>query len=126
MTETDVEALLDPAARARLGLRKLLRLYLHPFALFKDASRGSALQQAAALRWNRRMRWMLLLYIRRWLFIASASFLGVAPAEALAGPLVPPGGTLAVLPAALLGAAFCLAFTVAVCAGAAYLLLSRR
>jgi hypothetical protein len=121
-TEMDVEALLDPGARARLALRRQLHLYLDPFALFKDATRGPAHQRERALSWNRRMKWMLVPYIRRWLFIACALFLGIAPAEAMAAQYQP----LSVLPATMLAVGFCIAFVVVTCASAAYLLLSRR
>jgi len=121
-TETDVEALLDPGARARLALRRQIHLYLDPFALFKDATRGPAYQRERAMSWNRRMRWMLVPYIRRWLFIACALFLGIAPAEAIAAQYHP----LSVVPATVLAVGFCVAFVVVVCASAAYFLLSRR
>jgi len=121
-TETDVEALLDPGARARLALRRQIHLYLDPFALFKDATRGPAYQRERAMSWNRRMRWMLVPYIRRWLFIACALFLGIAPAEAIAAQYHP----LSAVPATVLAVGFCVAFVVVVCASAAYFLLSRR
>jgi hypothetical protein len=120
-TELDVEALLDPRARERLTLRRQLVLYLDPFALFKDATQGPARQRASAVSWNRRMRWMLVPYIRRWLFIAGVLFLGIAPAEAVAAQ-----SAVSVLPATVLAVGFCVAFTVVACASAAYLLLSSR
>ena len=81
--EQDVESLLLPDARARLPLLHLLRLYLDPGALFKDASRGTALAQSLALAYNRRMRWMLLPYLRRWTMIGASFFIGIFPAEAV-------------------------------------------
>jgi hypothetical protein len=120
-TETDVEALLDPGARARLALRRQVHLYLDPFALFKDATRGPRHQRELALSWNRRMRWMLVPYIRRWGFIACALFLGIAPAEAMAAQY-----PATLLPATMLAVGACVAFVVVVCASAAYLLLSRH
>ena len=81
--EEDVETLLTSRAREGLPLVRLLRLYLDPGALFKDASRGPASVRERALDYNRRMRWMLLPYIRRWVFIAATSFLGIAPVEAM-------------------------------------------
>jgi hypothetical protein len=81
--ERDVETLLTPTAREGLPLLHLLRLHLDPGALFKDASRGPASVRARALDYNRRMRWMLLPYIRRWTLISASSFLGIAPAEAM-------------------------------------------
>ena len=64
-----------------------MQLYLDPGALFKDASQGTALAQSLALAYNRRMRWMLIPYLRRWTMIAASFFLGIAPAEAVS--LVP-------------------------------------
>lgn len=78
----DVETLLTREARARLPLLHLLRLYLDPGALFKDASRGSARARELAHSYNRRMRWMLVPYMQRWTLIGASFFLGIAPAEA--------------------------------------------
>ena len=61
----DVEALLSRQVRETLPISRQLLLYLDPFALFKDASRGNAWQQELALQYNRAMRWVLLPYIRR-------------------------------------------------------------
>ena len=83
VAEKDVESLLLPDARAQLSSLHLLRLYLDPGALFKDASRGTALSQSLALSYNRRMRWMLLSYLRRWTMIAASFFIGIFPAEAV-------------------------------------------
>ena len=94
-------------------------LYLHPFALFKDASRGPAREQERALSYNRAQRWMLLPYIRRWALIAAGSFIAVAPSQALAAH-----GPMFVLPAAAFAVACCIAIAVAVCAGTAYVLLA--
>ncbi len=115
----DVEQLLDRRARAQLPLRRQLLLYLDPFSLFQDASRGPALQKQRALRYNRAMRRMLLPYIRRWILIAGASFACVAPAEALAAQ-----AELFIVPAAAFAVGACIAFTVTLCTTAAYLLLS--
>lgn len=117
----DVEALLERDARARLPLRRQLALYLDPFALFKDASHGPAAAREGALSYNRAKRWMLLIYIRRWLAIAGGSFLGLAPMEAYASQ-----SPVFLISAAGLGVGFCIAVTVAVAAGAAYLLLGLR
>jgi hypothetical protein len=114
----DAERLLDRQARAQLPISRQLLLYLDPFALFKDASRGAAQQRHQALSWNCRMKWMLVPYIRRWLLIAGVLFLGIAPTEALAAR-----ETLFLVPVAAFAAGCCIAITVAVCAGAAWLLL---
>lgn len=107
MARREVEALLEPRSRAGLPLCVQLRLYLDPFALFKDATRGSGWMQAQALAYNRAMRWMLLAYLRRWAMLASACFLCIAPLEAVS----PDRATLA-LPAAAFGVAFCVAVAV--------------
>lgn len=110
--EKDVESLLTPEARARLPLLSLLRLYLDPGALFKDASRGSARARELALTYNRRMRWMLVPYIQRWTLISLTFFVGIEPAEA-ASPI----------PAAALAVGCSISFIVVVCTALAYLLL---
>ncbi|HEY6820813.1 MAG TPA: hypothetical protein VI321_02240 [Burkholderiales bacterium] len=117
--EADVEVLLTPEARAGLPLPVQFLLYLHPFALFKDASRGPAREQERALSYNRAQRWMLLPYIRRWALIAASSFIALSPSQALAAH-----GAMFVVPAAALAVACCIAITVAVCAGTAYVLLA--
>lgn len=113
-----METLLDRKARAALPLRRQLLLYLDPFALFMDASRGTAAGRRRALTYNRAMRWMLVPYMKRWVTIAAALFAGIAPAEALAAQ-----GPLFVVPAAALAVGFCIAATVTFCTAAAYVLL---
>jgi hypothetical protein len=109
---------LDSATRSSLPLRRQLLLYLDPFALFMDASRGSPAVRRRALAYNRAMRWMLVPYLKRWIAIAAALFAGIAPAEALAGQ-----DSLFVVPAAALAVGSCIAATVTLCIAAAYLLL---
>jgi hypothetical protein len=116
----DVESLLSRQARESLPLSRQILLYLDPFALFKDASRGSAWQQEMALHYNRAVRWILLPYIRRWITIAATLFLCIAPAEALAARQ-----SLFIVPAAAFAVGCCIAITVTFCTLAAYLLLSR-
>jgi hypothetical protein len=116
--ESPAQPLLDSAARSSLPLRRQLLLYLDPFALFMDASRGTAAVRRRALAYNRAMRWMLVPYLKRWVAIAAALFAGVAPAEALAAH-----GSLFVVPAAALAVGSCIAATVTLCIAAAYLLL---
>jgi hypothetical protein len=115
----NVEVLLTRRAREDLPLSRQILLYLDPFALFKDASRGNAWQQELALQYNRAMRWILLPYIRRWVTIAGALFLCIAPAEALAAR-----EAAFIYPAAVLAVGCCIAVTVTFCTLAAYLLLS--
>jgi hypothetical protein len=115
----DVEALLSRQARQALPIARQFLLYLDPFALFKDASRGNAWQQEVALQYNRAMRWILLPYIRRWITIAAALFLGIFPAEALAAKQ-----SLFIYPTVALAIGCCIAVTVTFCTLTAYLLLS--
>lgn len=114
----DVEALLQRDVRASLSLGQQLLLYLDPFALFKDASRGSAAARERALAYNRAMRWVLLLYIRRWTMIAALFSLGIAPAQTLAAER-----SLFIIPAATLAVGACIAVAVLVSTAFAYCLL---
>jgi hypothetical protein len=116
--KTETKAFLDRKARAALPLGRQLLLYLDPFALFMDASRGTAAVRRRALAYNRAMRWMLVPYLKRWVAIAAALFAGVAPAEALAAH-----GSMFMVPAAALAVGSCIAATVTLCIAAAYLLL---
>jgi hypothetical protein len=113
----EVEQLLSYELRARLPLGRQILLYLDPFAFFKDASSGTAMVRERNLSYNRGMRWVLVPYLRRWLLIAAALFLAIAPAEAMAAE-----ASLVIGPAAL-AVAFCIATTVAFCIATAYLLL---
>jgi len=117
-SDGNVEALLRRETRALLPLRRQLLLYLNPFALFKDASSGSRGMREHAVSYNRARRWMLLVYIRRWLFIAAAALVGIAPAETLAVQT-----PFLIVLAAGLGVAFGIAVSVVACSGASYLLL---
>jgi hypothetical protein len=117
----DVEILLKPDARASLPFSRLLLLYLDPFALFKDASRGTASARRIARAYNRAMRWMLLSYLRRWTMIAGLMFLGIAPAEAAAAQ-----ASFFIIPAAVSAVGCCIALTVLVCTITTYVLLGRR
>ncbi len=117
----DVEALLTPAARARLPLRRQLLVYLNPFALFKDASRGPAWVRERALSYNRSMRWVLLPYARRWTLIGAGCFGCTLPAEALAVE-----AKLFIIPAATTAVGACVAAAVVTCTVTAYILLGLR
>jgi hypothetical protein len=116
-----VEALLTREARARLPLGRQLLLYLDPFAFFKDATVGSALARELALSYNVARRSILLTYVRRWLLIALASFLGIGSAEGLAAH-----APLFIIPAAGFGIGCSIAVAVATWCAAAYLLLATR
>lgn len=116
----DVEKLLQRELRAGLPLGRQVLIYLHPFALFKDASRGTVLQRELALAYNRAMRWMLLPYLRRWSAIAGCLFLAVDPVEALAAQT-----SFFIYPAAAFAVGACVAVAVAACTAGGYVLLSR-
>ena len=119
--ETDVESLLRRERRAQLPLAQQILLYLDPFRLFKDASRGSEAARRLALSYNRAMRWILVAYMRRWVMIAAASFLAIAPAEAAAAQV-----RLFIIPAAAFAVGACIAVSIAVVTAAVYLLLGSR
>ena len=121
MRESDVEALLLRERRAALPLARQFQLYLDPFALFKDASKGPPRVREHALSYNRAMRWVLVPYIRRWLAIAAALFIAIAPTEALAAQ-----AAFFIIPAAALAIACCIAITVSALTVAVYLLLGAR
>jgi hypothetical protein len=117
MQSDDVEALLRRERRASLPLPRQIILYLDPFSFFKDASRGPWLVRERALSYNRAMRWILVPYIRRWVLITAGSFLGIAPAEALAAH------TSAVIIPAAFAVGCCIALTVTAATVAVYFLL---
>ena len=119
--DPDVEKLLHGEARSRLPLWRQLLIYLDPFALFKDASRGPAPARERALSYNRAMRWMLVPYMRRWIAIAASLALLIAPAEAAAAQ-----EAAFAIPMAAVAVGCCIAVTVAACTAAVYLLLGSR
>ena len=112
----EAEQLLSAEGRARLPLARQLVLYLDPFAFFKDASCGTKAVRERNLSYNRAMRWLLVPYLQRWLLIAGALFLAIAPAEAMAAQ------SMVLVPAAL-AVGFCIAATITFCIATAYLLL---
>ena len=118
MDPADVQALLHGEARAKLPLRRQLLLYLDPFALFMDASRGSRQARERALRYNCAMRWVLVPYVRRWALIAMVLFLGIVPGEALAAQ-----SPVFLYPTAAIAAGCCIALTISLFTTAVYLLL---
>jgi hypothetical protein len=117
----DAESLLSRDRRARLPLARQVLLYLDPFALFKDASRGPAMVRSCNLSYNRAMRWILVHYIRRWILIAASLFLAVAPAEALAAQ-----AKVFIIPAAAFAVGACIALTVTFLIATVYLLLGAK
>jgi len=116
-----VELLLDGEARSRLPLARQVLIYLDPFALFMDASRGPAPARARALSYNRAMRWMLVAYIRRWIVIAASLALLILPTEAAAAQQA-----VFAIPMAAVAVGCCIAATVAAVTVAVYLLLGQR
>jgi hypothetical protein len=119
--DADVESLLRRERRAHLPLAQQLLLYLDPFRLFKDASRGSELARRSAVAYNRAMRWVLVPYIRRWVMIAATLFVAAAPAEAAAAQ-----ERIFIIPAAAFAVGACIAVTVTVVTVAVYVLLGAR
>jgi len=69
---------------AEVPFWRLLRLYLDPFALFRNITVGAPSAQAEALQYNRRHRAILLTYVRRWATIAALCVFGMAPLGAAA------------------------------------------
>ena len=120
-SHSEVETLLKKEARSRLPLLRQIFIYLDPFALFKDASRGTAQARALAVSYNRAMRWMLVPYIRRWLAIAVSLGLMIAPAEAAAAQQA-----VFAIPMAAIAVACCIAITIALVTAAVYLLLGKK
>jgi len=113
--------MLTPEERARLPLARQVLLYLDPFALFQDASRGTGMVRERALSHNRAMRWMLVPYLQRWIVIALSLFLCITPAEALAAQQ-----SAFVITAAASAVGCCIAVAISAVIGAAYLLLGAR
>ena len=116
--EKPAPTLLHREARAALPLRRQLLIYLDPFALFMDASRGSGPVRRTALRYNRAMRWMLVPYLRRWGLIAMLLFLGIMPTEALAAQ-----SPIFIIPTAAIALGCCIALAITALTAAVYLLL---
>jgi len=121
VVDQDVERLLTREARAGLPLGQLLRLYLDPGALFKDVSRGSAAVRRSALSYNRRMRHLLLPYMRRWMAIAAVLVFAIFPAEALHAQ-----ASFSLVPAAAFAVGGSIALTVIACIVIGYFLLGTR
>ena len=119
--QSAVEALLTPEARRTLPLSRQMLLYLDPFAFFKDATVGTPRHRELALSYNVAQRSILLTYVRRWLLIAMASFLGIGSAESLAAH-----APVFMISAAGFGIGCSVAVAVATWCGAAYLLLATQ
>jgi hypothetical protein len=63
---------------------RLMRLYLDPFALFKNITIGPPAARTEALQYNRRHRAILLTYVRRWAAIGTLCACGMVPLGAAA------------------------------------------
>jgi hypothetical protein len=118
MRPANIEVLLRDEERAKLPLGRQVLLYLDPFALFMDASRGPRQVRERARRYNQAMRWMLVPYLRRWTLIAAVLSLGIIPTEALAAQ-----SPLFIIPTAAIAVGCCIALTVTALTAAVYLLL---
>lgn len=118
--DQEIETLLRREARSRLPLARQILIYLDPFALFKDASRGPLRARERALSYNRAMRWMLLPYLRRWSAITAALALLISPAEAAAAQQA-----AFAVPMAAIAVGCCVAATVAALTAVVYLLLGK-
>jgi len=111
----DVETLLNLQGRTGVSLLLLLWLYLDPFSLFKDSSRGNRFERAAAERYNVEHRQILLPYVPRWVILAAVSIGAVFLSEF----------TSLTLLAAFFGLAFSVAVAITVLTLTTYLLLGR-
>lgn len=79
------------AAMAHDSFTRLLYLYLWPFWLFRDASRGSLLERAAAYRHNRAQRIYLPGYALKWTVLTAlqaALLLGIESSARALGDLL--------------------------------------
>ena len=119
--QSSVEALLTPQGRQGLPIGRQMMLYLDPFAFFKDANVGTAWHRQQALSYNVARRAILLTYVRRWMLIAVASFLGIGSAESLAAH-----APFFIISAAGFGIGCSVAVAVATWCAAAYLLLATQ
>jgi hypothetical protein len=104
------------AAPGCAPLLALLYRYLWPMWLFRDASRGTALERAAAYRHNRSVSRHLPGYVGKWSAIAAITLLAMRGAE-----LVASAGTACALFCALLGVWLAWALTVVLVLAAAWL-----
>jgi hypothetical protein len=102
----------------------LLYLYIWPFWMFKDVSKGTMLEQAAAYRDNREKRVYLPGYIARWgmIFAVSISVVDVIERLGRSGMLI---SGVASLLAGASGVFATWAFVVAIQITVAYLFLCR-
>jgi len=114
----DAEQLARPEGRAELPFLHVLRLYLDPSPLFKNANAGTSREQALALAYNRRNRCILPAYAQRWGVIALVCLFGIvrldAPTQA---------GVLSALPVLALALGLAVAVSAVILALAVYFAL---
>ncbi len=76
---------------ARTDVLQRLYVFLSPFRLMKDVSRGTREERIAAYRHNRDMRRHLPICMARWLFCCSIAVLLTAYFDAMGGGAATPG-----------------------------------
>lgn len=108
----------------RAPLSLVMARYLSPFWLFRDATRGDRLAQAAAYRHNRSMRGYLPSYMRKWAFQAALALLLTFVFDSLTHGS--PRLDLYVLFAVAAGIAFACCLCMLLIMGYAYLYLARH
>jgi hypothetical protein len=86
--------------------------YFTPFAVLKDATRGSFAEKTAAFRYNCERRGCLTIYISRWLW----SFTGALVLVGLLDAITPHEGDATLNVFVLIAAAFAMFAAMAVCA----------
>jgi uncharacterized membrane protein len=107
-----------------LSLVYLLFLYLWPFSIFKDATRGNLFERAAAYRYNREKRVYLPGYSFRW-FILSVAFVLLTDAFQSASQQAESPGFILGGFCALSGLLLSMSICVLVLSSATYLYLSK-
>ena len=111
-------------SQAELSLAYLLFLYLWPFSIFKDATRGNLFERTAAYRYNREKRVYMPGYSFRW-FILSVAFVLLTTAFQSASHQVESLGFILGGFCALSGLLLSMSICVLVLTGATYLYLSK-
>jgi hypothetical protein len=111
-------------SQAELSLAYLLFLYLWPFSIFKDATRGNLFERTAAYRYNREKRVYMPGYSFRW-FILSVAFVLLTTAFQSASHQVESLDFILGGFCALSGLLLSMSICVLVLTGATYLYLSK-
>lgn len=76
------EELMTREGRAQLSLLGLLRLYLDPFPLFRDARVGDGFLRESSKRHNRSLAPVLRIYLARWALLMALCLVGCLAAQA--------------------------------------------